>query len=345
MTVCPPILTLNDLPAPPADKVGWPWTVQSEPLPSRQPDGAPWPRISIVTPSYNYGHFLEETIRSVLLQGYPNLEYIIIDGCSTDNSVEIIRKYERFLTFWISEPDQGQTDAINKGYQRCTGEIFSWLNADDAYRVADCLISVAELYCRGNSIIVGQCSHVDANNQPIQIDGDIGISPPQTFWQYAKFWSYTPLPQPAVFISTSLTNQAFPMDTSLHWTMDYQLFLRILSYKPKAIWVDHAWVNFKYHGANKTLNSNINAYRELHQVATQEVENVANSLSKKLFRLAADDCLMLALLQVDTIDFWRFLKMIAFRPSLMRWSLFWKLSIRGCLGDKQYEFLKQAVTR
>jgi glycosyltransferase involved in cell wall biosynthesis len=96
-------------------------------------DGKLWPKISIVTPTYNQGKFLEETIRSVLLQGYPNLEYIIIDGGSTDNSVEIIRKYEPWLTYWISEPDRGQSNAINKGFTHGTGDILAWLNSDDIY--------------------------------------------------------------------------------------------------------------------------------------------------------------------------------------------------------------------
>jgi hypothetical protein len=91
------------------------------------------PKISIVTPSFNQGSFLEETIRSVLDQNYPNLEYVVIDGGSTDGSVEIIKKYERRLTWWISAPDGGQYEAINKGFARTTGEIMAWLNADDKY--------------------------------------------------------------------------------------------------------------------------------------------------------------------------------------------------------------------
>ena len=97
------------------------------------PNGEAWPRISIVTPSFNQGQFIEETIRSILLQGYPNLEYIIIDGGSTDESVEIIKKYEPWLTYWVSEKDRGQAHAINKGLERCTGEILAYINSDDYY--------------------------------------------------------------------------------------------------------------------------------------------------------------------------------------------------------------------
>ena len=96
-------------------------------------DGSEWPRISVVTPSFNQADFIEETIRSVLLQGYPNLEFMVIDGGSTDGSVDIIRKYEKWMAFWVSEKDRGQSHAINKGFERATGSVFGWLNSDDLY--------------------------------------------------------------------------------------------------------------------------------------------------------------------------------------------------------------------
>src|SRR5512135_2800193 len=112
-----PAPLLAELPPPPPGKTGFPWTVDTPALPN---DRA-LPRISIVTPSFNQAQYLEETIRSILLQGYPNLQYSIIDGGSTDGSIDIIRKYERWLAYWVSEPDRGQADAINKGFHSSDG--------------------------------------------------------------------------------------------------------------------------------------------------------------------------------------------------------------------------------
>ena len=122
---------LDELPEPPRGKTGWPWTEESSRLPSRGPEGGSWPRLSVITPSFNQGQFIEETIRSILLQGYPNLEYIVMDGGSTDNSAAIIKKYSPWLTYWTSEPDSGQSDAINRGLKRASGDFATWINSDD----------------------------------------------------------------------------------------------------------------------------------------------------------------------------------------------------------------------
>lgn len=116
-------------PNPPAGRTGWPWT--EAPPAAIYSARTNWPRVTIITPSFNQAAFLEETLRSVLLQGYPNLEYIVIDGGSTDGSRGILEKYSPWLDFWISEPDRGQSDAINKGLARATGEWVNWLNSDD----------------------------------------------------------------------------------------------------------------------------------------------------------------------------------------------------------------------
>jgi glycosyltransferase involved in cell wall biosynthesis len=125
---CP---TLAELPPPPPGKTGWPWTEECPQLPDTRPDGSPWPRITIVTPSYNQGEFIEETIRSVLLQGYPDLEYFIMDGGSTDESVDKIIQYQAWLSHWCTGKDSGQADAITKALERASGIWFHNVNSDD----------------------------------------------------------------------------------------------------------------------------------------------------------------------------------------------------------------------
>jgi glycosyltransferase involved in cell wall biosynthesis len=127
------IADLTELPAPPRGKMGWPWTAVGAQLPPTTPGGTCWPRITVVTPSYNQADFLEATIRSVLLQGYPDLEYIVIDGGSSDGSQAIIERYRPWLSHVISEPDDGQYAAINKGFAASSGHVLTWLNSDDMY--------------------------------------------------------------------------------------------------------------------------------------------------------------------------------------------------------------------
>ncbi|MBF2066613.1 MAG: glycosyltransferase [Calothrix sp. C42_A2020_038] len=337
-------LTLKDLPPPPEGKTGWPWTEEIEPLPSQMVDGSEFPKISIVTPSYNYGRFIEETIRSVLLQGYPNLEYIIIDGGSTDNTIEIIQKYEEYLSYSVSELDEGQTDAINKGYQHCTGNLFVWLNADDAYINSTCLKQVSELYKQGHQLIVGECLNVDSSNNPIQISQKFnGYSIPQKFEDYLKFWSFVPLPQPAVFIDKQLTDRAFPLDKTLRGTMDYQLFLRVLSQSPRSIWVKQTWVKFKYHGDNKTMSSDAVTYAELYRVAILEAQKNYNIWRQFLFQISCNDFLAISpyISDTTTLTLNTILRTVILRPTLISWLLFWKMFIKALISHEAYQIIKK----
>jgi glycosyltransferase involved in cell wall biosynthesis len=211
-------------PLPPPGKTGWPWTEESKPLPPLMPNGNPWPKVSIVTPSYNQGQFLEETIRSVLLQNYPNLEYIIMDGGSTDNSVEIIRKYEPWLKYWVSEKDGGQSHAINKGFTHSTGNLLGWLNSDDYY-----LPETLYKLCKANlsdptvGLVYGQ-GHI------INSKGKIVYTPTlkQVTRESLFDWSFgNDFMQPSSLFTEKAWSDCGTLDERLHYSMDVDLFLKI----------------------------------------------------------------------------------------------------------------------
>jgi glycosyltransferase involved in cell wall biosynthesis len=207
-----------------SEKSGWPWSIETPPWTIDQRDAASYPKISIITPSYNQGEFIEETIRSVLLQGYPNLEYIIIDGGSTDNSVEIIRKYEPWLAYWQSELDRGQADAINKGIARASGEILSWLNSDDIYEPG-ALHEVAKYFFENL-----ECQFMYGTGWYLNEDGSR-----QRRFHATRSFDRTLLMtkdyilQPAAFWRYSLWQAAGPLDISLHWGLDWDWFIRATS--------------------------------------------------------------------------------------------------------------------
>jgi glycosyltransferase involved in cell wall biosynthesis len=221
-----PIATLETLPPPPSGKTGWPWT-EATPLLPTMPDGRPWPRISIVTPSYNQGQFIEETIRSVLLQGYPNLEYIIIDGGSTDASVEVIRKYEPWLAYWVSEQDRGQSHAINKGLARSSGEIFNWINSDDRLEVG-ALAEIGRVWQLQNPhMVAGRCLMIEAGS--LQILHDWHPLPPGDLFDFIKGKkTIMPMSQPATFLPLCLVRETGGVREDLHFRMDWELFLRLV---------------------------------------------------------------------------------------------------------------------
>ena len=229
----PSVPRLEDLPPAPAGKAGWPWDSQPPVFEENLPDGAHWPRISVVTPSYNQGAFIEETIRSVLLQGYPNLEYFIMDAGSTDNTVEVIRKYEPWLSGWVSEKDRGQAHAVNKGWARATGEVLGWLNSDDFY-LPGALAKVAEAWevDRSPGLIYGDARVADEDSNvrdaAKRMDG----------YSLIRLLSKFTMPQPAVFVASDLIGEIGDLDETLEYALDYGFFLRAWA-SPRAAEFSH----------------------------------------------------------------------------------------------------------
>lgn len=215
---------LESLPDPPPGKTGWPWTEQSERVPEARGEN-PWPSISVVTPSYNQGDFIEQTIRSVLLQGYLNLEYIVVDGGSDDGSVDIIRKYENWLDNWVSESDRGQSHAINKGLQKASGDVLTWLNSDD-YLAPEALRNMAEAFRHAKSsvgAIVGIGHKVDK-------EGEIVYTPKTPELSHEAFLDWMGrgnFMQPACFFRREAWETWGPLREDLQYPMDVDLWLKM----------------------------------------------------------------------------------------------------------------------
>lgn len=209
-----------------------------------------FPKISIITPSYNQGQFIEQTILSVLDQNYPNLEYIIIDGGSSDQTVEIIQKYEQGITYWVSEKDRGQSHAINKGLYRATGDIINWLNSDDYYE-PESLFKIAEAFQRKKGIqaVLG-CTRIVGTAKERLSKTEFRKND-----QYYNF-SKALIEQPATFFSKEFYGAIKEVNEKLHLAMDLELWLRfLLTHDDEMIQqIDSILVNFREHEDSKTVN-------------------------------------------------------------------------------------------
>ncbi len=192
-------------------------------------DSSKLPRISIITPSYNQGQFIEETIRSVLLQGYPKLEYIIIDGGSTDNTVEIIKRYEQWITYWVSESDRGQAHAINKGIAQSTGEIVAYLNSDDYY-LPGTLFKVANYFSKfpQTDLLHGICRYVNQQGEKIGEQFGNIQTPEEILDLWDVWWKKRQFVQPEVFWTRHITEKVGFFKEELNYVMDYEYWCRIL---------------------------------------------------------------------------------------------------------------------
>jgi len=245
----------EQLPSPPSGKIGWPWTQQNQ----QWSEDSACPTINIVTPSYNQGQFLEQTIRSVLLQGYQDLRYIVIDGGSGDGSVDIIKKYEKHLTYWTSEPDRGQSHAINKGLAHCTGEIFNWLNSDDLL-CPNALQSVAATWNKNpGSLIAGSLTMFGQNGTERTVTSNAltarnlicsneGVTNDTAYWQ------------PSTFMPLQRVIQAGSLREDMHLTMDAFLMIELLQHCP-VVYISDVLARFRLHDKSKTITAGSHRFR------------------------------------------------------------------------------------
>jgi glycosyltransferase involved in cell wall biosynthesis len=239
---CP---SIDDLPLPSREKVGWLWTeggqqdVNSSSISSV-------PRISIVMPSFNQVQFIEEAIRSVLLQGYDDLEFMIMDGGSTDGTVDIIRKYEPWLAFWVSEQDKGQADALRKGFGRSTGAVLAWLNSDDMY-CEGALRSIGLYYHRypDTGLVYGDSDVIDADGAVIDsIRGEEG--------DLERLLTRNIISQPSAFFSRQAFEKAGGINPDLHFIMDYELWIRMMLQGVTSHYLPECLSRFRWYRISKS---------------------------------------------------------------------------------------------
>ena len=245
---------LRDLPPPPPGASGWPWTRESRELSARDRAGTAWPRISVVTPSLGQGRFLEATIRSVLLQGYPDLEYFVLDGGSTDGTVEVIERYAPWLTAWASRRDAGQSDAINVGLRQASGEFACWVNSDDLL-CRDALVRHAVgVGFAPNVLYVGKCIRIDERGRYL-FTHQGGVQSLEDLLRLRTVWrAGRHIAQPEVLFPRRLALTLGGLDVHNHRTMDYDLWGRLLLAGARLEYTTIPFGMFRRHAGQKTLD-------------------------------------------------------------------------------------------
>jgi glycosyltransferase involved in cell wall biosynthesis len=258
------------------------------------------PKITIITPSYNQGEFIEATILSVINQNYPNFQYIIIDGGSTDNTIDVIKKYESKIDYWVSEKDKGQSDAINKGLKIANGEIINWLCSDDIL-LPDVLFAIADEFMKSNEINV-----VSGLAKKFSENTILGLSTTTQYKEISEILYIAHICQPSTWFRKDIFDKITPLNTELHFTMDSEMWIKYLlqfkinniKYLPKVI------CGYRYHNTSKSVcqdylfgadkvgiyysilkilkapNFLLNLYRPLSKSNIHETVNLNNSFSK-----------------------------------------------------------------
>ncbi len=236
------------------------------------------PKISIITPSYNQGKFLEQTIRSIIDQNYPNLEFIIIDGGSTDNTIEIIKRYEKNISYWVSEPDHGQTNGINKGFRIATGDLVAWMNSDDIYydntfkTIASCYLETKGRY----DVYFGNKKNISENGQVLH---EFFYSP---FFKYTLFYDDMNISNQSAFWKKTVFEKIGFLDEGLGFIMDYEFFVRMARNSMKFYYVDEFLGALRHHPEAKT---SLEAWQKRKQKEIQNINEKYGIKKKLVFKL------------------------------------------------------------
>lgn len=237
------------------ERKGWPW--DSETDRTIYNSNIQWPKISIVTPSYEQAEFIEETIRSVILQNYPNIEYIIIDGGSRDGTVDILNKYSDFINCWVSEKDDGQSHAIIKGFEIASGSIYNWINSDDILHDKG-LYYIAKAFIENPGI-----NFVHGKNGIVDITSSLtGCMPHPKDNLQLRYLYEMPYGQQACFFSSDLYKKVGGIKKDLRFSMDYELYVKMHLMHSRSLQIDQLIGSFRIHPKTKTSNLEEVMYRE-----------------------------------------------------------------------------------
>lgn len=239
------------------------------------------PLVTIITPSYNQGAYIRATIESVLSQDYPNIEYLVIDGGSTDETVNILREYEGRLT-WVSEPDNGQSDAINKGFRQANGDILAWLNSDDIYLPGAVSESVAILQANGDvDLVYGDIQLIDANGAVIKTP--VRSKP---FSLKMLLTDFSTLHQQSAFFRRSIIDRVGLLNEQLHYFMDIELWMRI-ALAGQGKYHSGIRAQSRMHDVSKSVSQQSHFWRERQAVLNSFFERTALPPEVEEFRLEA----------------------------------------------------------
>lgn len=279
-------MNLELLPKLDTERQGFPWDEESD---TSLYEDRQYPKLSIVVPSYNQGHFIEETLRCILLQNYPNLELIVIDGGSTDKTIEVLKAYDEFIDFWVSEKDEGQSDAINKGLKRATGDWLAFMNSDDGY-LKNAFATIFNALSTDVDFIYGNKGYVGKTMQNAHLRVSKNIYP-LSVSKLLRFFKDVNniIPSQSVFFSRKLMDQIGLYDQELHYGMDFDWYVRAALTNPQTHFTNFPTYFYRLDEHAKTAKYHWRGFHEVVAIARKYAKQLPKFDQRRLEQEIAYD--------------------------------------------------------